>query len=201
MDRMAKLAGHGDGSLVMGAGAAGLSQVWSVVTIMTIFHDNPFCSSAAFTLVNPTHGWPYSPHAVGPPYFCCPSERVKNCLIVYTWHVSKLNGHIGELVPSFVLGGDNHTKSCRVGMDREAIIEKDTTLKCGKKLSVHTFIHRCRLRFLAYRIAINHSWHSYLLLGGISNLYVCEGKPDKVIYLEAAKRTGSQISLPQVGKA
>ena len=28
-----------------------------------------------------------------------------------------------------------------------------------------------------------------MLLGGISNLYVCEGKPDKVIYLEAAKRT------------
>ena len=44
---MAKLAGHGDGSLVMGAGAAGLSQVWSVVTIMTIFHYNPLCTLQA----------------------------------------------------------------------------------------------------------------------------------------------------------
>ena len=69
MDRMAHLAGHGRGSLVMGAGAACKAQ---------------------------------------------------------------LNGHIGELIPSFVIGENNYTKSARVGLvNREAIIEKDNTLMCG----------------------------------------------------------------------
>ena len=46
--------------------------------------------------------------------------------------MAQLRGHIGELIPCLVVGGKNLTKAARVGVEKEAIIEEDKTLMCGK---------------------------------------------------------------------